>query len=81
MSQLTPDQREALIAYASKQLGMDPRQLQQTLHTKNTDALSETVGTPAAEKIGALLGDPQLLERMMDSPQAKALLQQLLGGA
>ena len=81
MSQLTPDQREALIAYASKQLGMDPAQLQQTLHTKNADALSEAVGTPAAEKIGALLGDPQLLERLMGSPQAKALLQQILGGA
>lgn len=64
MSQITPDQLQALMVYASKQLGMTPEQLQKTVQT--TD-------------IGRLADDPQKLQQLLHSPQAQALLKSLGG--
>lgn len=64
MSQITPDQLQALMAYASKQLGVTPEQLQKTV--QNTD-------------IGRIANDPQKLQQLLNSPQAQALLRSLGG--
>ena len=80
MAQLTPDQLNALLTFASAQLGVSPDRLRQTVQTGNTDALSGAVGSQTAAQIGALLNDRQALERLLQSPQAKEILKQL-GGA
>lgn len=69
MAQLTPDQMNALINYAARQLGMSPADLEKTVRSGHTDQLAAKLGT-----------DTQTVERLMQSPQAKAILQQLLGG-
>jgi hypothetical protein len=80
MSQITPDQLQALIAYASKQLGMTPEQLQKTVQTGGLGALSDKVSPDSAAQIAALAGDREKAQQLLNSPRAQALMKQLLGG-
>lgn len=61
MSSPTPDQLQALLNFAAKQLGTTPEQLQKTV--QDTD-------------IGNLVNDPQKLEQLLKSPKAQALLRE-----
>ena len=80
MSQITPEQLQALVAYASRQLGMTPEQLQKTVQTGGLGALSNKVSPDTAGQIAALAGDRQKAEQLLQSPQAQELLKKLLGG-
>lgn len=76
MGQITPDQLQALIAYASGRLGVTPEQLQNTVQTGDLGPLSDRV----SPDIAAVLGDRGKTEQLLRSPQVQALLSQLLGG-
>lgn len=80
MSQITPDQLQALLAYASQRLGMTPEQLQRTVQNGGLSSLANKVGGDSAARIAALAGDRQKAEQLLQSEQAQALLKQLLGG-
>lgn len=80
MSQITPDQLQALIAYASRRLGMTPEQLQRTVQEGGLSSLADKVGGDSASQIASLAGDRQKAEQLLNSPQAQAILKQLLGG-
>ncbi len=68
MSNPTPDQLNALLKFASERLGTTPEQLRSTLD-------------PAvAAKADSVLRDREKLNSLLNSPQAQALLKQLLGG-
>ena len=58
MSQITPDQLQALLAYASRQLGMTPEQLAKTVQSGGLDAVSNSVSPDNARRISELVGDP-----------------------
>ncbi len=80
MSQITPEQLQALLGYASRQLGMTPEQLAQTVKEGGLSAVSNRVGPDNARQIDALVGDRQKAEQFLNSPQVQALLGKLLGG-
>lgn len=80
MSQITPDQLQALLKFAAARLGMTPEQLAATVQSGNTHTLENKLGSDAAAQVEALAGNPAQLEQLMQSPKAKALLNQLLGG-
>ena len=80
MSQITPDQLQALIAYASRRLGMTPEQLQRTVQEGGLSSLADKVGGDSASQSASLAGDRQKAEQLLNSPQAQAILKQLLGG-
>lgn len=65
MSAPTPEQLQALLQFAAKQLGTTPEQLQKTV--QNTD-------------VGNLVNDPKKVEQLLSSPKAQALLREWLGG-
>ena len=65
MSAPTPEQLQALLQLAAKQLGTTPEQLQKTV--QNTD-------------VGNLVNDPKKVEQLLSSPKAQALLREWLGG-
>ena len=65
MSAPTPEQLQALLQFAAKQLGTTPEQLQKTV--QNTD-------------VGNLVNDPQKVEQLLSSPKAQALIREWLGG-
>lgn len=80
MSQITPEQLQALLGYASQQLGMTPEQLAQTVKEGGLSAVSNRVSPDNARQIDALVGDRQKAEQFLNSPQVQALLGKLLGG-
>lgn len=61
MSSPTPEQLQALLAFAAGKLGTTPEQLQKTVQNTN---------------VGALMNDPKKLEQLLKSPQAQALLRE-----
>lgn len=80
MSQITPDQLQALLKYAAARLGMTPEQLASTVQRGGTDALADKLGGDTAARIQQLAGNRGQLEQLLQSPQAQTLLNQLLGG-
>ena len=76
MSQITPDQMQALLGYAAKRLGMTPTQLAQTVQN---GGLSSIAGDNA-QKIRELTGDPARLQQLLNTPEVQAFLAKLTGG-
>ena len=76
-TQLTPQQLEALLKFASSKLGISQEQLARTVQSGNLDELG--LSPDSTRKLNGMMGgnDPQSL---LQSPQVQALLLQLLGG-
>lgn len=75
-TQLTPQQLEALLKFASSKLGVSQEQLARTVQTGDINGLG--LSPDNAAKLNGLLGNhPQAL---LQSPQVQALLAQILGG-
>lgn len=80
MSQITPDQLQALLGYASKRLGMTPEQLASTVQNGGLSALSNRAGAGNTQKFAELAGDPAKLQQLISSPEVQAFLSKLTGG-
>ena len=80
MSQITPDQLQTLLGYASKRLGMTPEQLAKTVQNGGLAALSDKAGAENAQKINELASDPERLRKLIASPEVQAFLSKLTGG-
>ncbi|MBQ8960084.1 MAG: hypothetical protein IJ071_02575 [Ruminococcus sp.] len=75
-----PKQLSGLLGAVSKKLGIPPEQLKRELEEGKFDrALSSMNGADAA-KFRMAVKDPSLVEKLMSTPQAKALYQKLTGG-
>lgn len=77
-AQLTPQQLEALLKFASGKLGISEEQLARTVQSGNIDNLG--LSPENNQKLEGLLGDRSNAEALLKSPQVQALLSQLLGG-
>ncbi len=75
---LTPEQLEALLNFASQKLGVSPQQLARTVQTGDSSGLG--LSEDKARKLDGFLNDRGALERLVRSPQAQELLNQLLKG-
>ncbi|MBR5540542.1 MAG: hypothetical protein IKU56_04100 [Clostridia bacterium] len=80
MSQITPDQLQALLGYASGRLGMTPEELAATVQNGGLSALSNRAGSQNMKKITELAGDPARLQQLINSPEVQAFLSKLTGG-
>ncbi len=75
MANLTPQQLSALLQFASAKLGVSEQELAKTVQTGDTSHLG--LSPEAKRKFEGMLGsDP---ETLLQSPQVKNLLQNLLG--
>ena len=75
-SRYTPEQLSILLRIAAGKLGRDPVKLQEELQNGRLDGL---LGADR-EKVNALLSDREGLSQLLQSPQVRMLLQQLLAG-
>ena len=75
-SRYTPEQLSILLRIAAGKLGRDPVKLQEELQNGRLDGL---LGADR-EKVNALLSDREGLSQLLQSPQVRTLLQQLLAG-
>lgn len=75
MGNITPDQLAALVRFASTKLGVSEEQLARTVQTGDTSNLG--LSPEANLKLQSLLGASP--ETLLQSPQVRAMLQDLLG--
>ncbi len=75
MANLTPQQLSALLQFASAKLGVSEEQLAKTVQTGDTSHLGLSV--EAQQKVQGMLGSNP--EALLQSPQVKAMLENLLG--
>ncbi len=72
-----PEQLRVLMQAASARLGKDPNQLRQELESGSWDSVLAAAGTNR-EGLQQLLQDRSKVESVLRSPQAQALLRELM---
>ena len=81
---ITPDQMQALLKFASKKLGTTPEKLAETVQSGGLDGLSKlSPDLPAKEagKIDEVLHDKAKAkaQALLQTPEAQRLIEQILG--
>ncbi len=69
-----------LLQVVSKKLGMKPEQLQKELEEGKFDNAIKSMNPSEAAKFQQAVKNPQMVEKLMSSPQAQALYKKLTGG-
>lgn len=73
----TPQQKKALLRNAAGQLGMTPEALRSAMQS---GAVMQQLPPEDARMLQQALADPKMAARVLASPEAQALMQQLFGG-
>lgn len=69
-----------LLQVVSQKLGMSPEQLRSELEQGKFDNAMKNMNAADAAKFNQALQNPQMVEKLMSTPQAKALYEKLTGG-
>ncbi len=77
---ITPDQLNALVQFAAKRLGMSPQELAKTVQTQGLDGLAGHLSPQDSAKMKGMADKRGQAEQILQSPQAQALLKQLMNG-
>ena len=74
------DELEALLKIAAQRLGTNPEDLKNQAATGNLNKVFSQMSPNDAAKMQQVLSDKDASNKLLSTPQAQALLQQLLGG-
>ncbi len=80
MSQVTPEQLQALLNYASRRLGTTPEQLAKTVQSGGLESVAGAISPETARRIQELVGNPQQAQQFLNRPDVQTLLEKLRGG-
>lgn len=81
LNQMNPQALQALLGIASKKLGTTPEKLQQQLQDGTFEkALGNMPGNDAAKSKAGFVKIPKTAEKILSSPQAKAIYNKLQKG-
>ncbi len=69
-----------LLQVVSKKLGMPPEQLRRELESGKFDHALQNLSGSDAQKFRQAINNPQIVEKLMSAPQAKALYEKLSKG-
>ena len=69
----------ALLQTVSQKLGVPPEQLRKELEAGKFDSAIKNMSPAEASKFQQAVKNPQMVEKLMSTPQAKALYQKLTG--
>ena len=72
-------QLNSMLAIASKKLGTSPEALRQNIEQGNIAEVVKKMGGHDAEQVSRLLNNKEELEKLMNSPQVKELINKLNG--
>ncbi len=75
-----PKQLNGLLNVVSKKIGIPPEQLKKELEAGKFDSALSAMSAGESAKFQQVMKNPQLIEKLMSTPQAKALYQKLSGG-
>lgn len=76
---LDPKQVDQLLEAASKKLGVPPHQLKAELESGKYDKVLKNMNQKDSAMLQKVLQNPKMVEKLISSPQAKALYQKLSG--
>lgn len=74
------NQLQGLLNTVSKKIGVPPEQLRKELEEGKFDSALSAMNRQEAAKFQQAVKNPQLIEKLMSTPQAKALYNKLTGG-
>lgn len=69
-----------LLKVVSQKLGVPPEQLKKELESGKFDQAIKNMSPSEASKFQQAIKNPQMVDKIMSTPQAKALYQKLTGG-
>ncbi|MCM1133509.1 MAG: transporter substrate-binding domain-containing protein [Ruminococcus flavefaciens] len=73
------NQLNGLLNAVSKKIGVPPEQLRKELEAGKFDSALSGMSKGDAEKFRMAVNNPKIIEKMMSTPQAKALYEKLSG--
>lgn len=76
----SPQQLEKLLSVVSAKLGVPAESLRRDLEQGKFDAALKNMKPSEAATFNQIVGNPQMLEKFMSTPQAQALYNKLTGG-
>ena len=79
INNIDPKKLSGLIGAVSKKIGVPPEKLQKELEEGRFDSAVKAINGNDAAKFQQAINNPKLVEKMMSTPQAKALYQKLSG--
>ncbi len=79
-SQFDSKNLNGLLQVVSKKLGIPPEQLRKELEAGKFDSALRSMNSQEAAKFQAAVQNPQIVDKLMSTPQAKALYEKLTGG-
>ena len=71
---------DGLLQTVSRKLGVPPEQLRRELEAGKFDSAIKNMSPAEASQFQQAVKNPQMVEKLMSTPQAKALYQKLTGG-
>ena len=79
-NKIDPDKLSGLLNVVSKKIGVPADKLRSELEAGKFDSALTAMSGSDAAKFRQAVNNPQLVEKMMSTPQAKALYKKLSGG-
>ncbi|MDE6005657.1 MAG: hypothetical protein K2G88_09765 [Oscillospiraceae bacterium] len=80
MNNINQENLDGLLKVVSQKLGVPAEQLQQELKAGKFDNAIKNMNQTEANKFQQAIKNPQMVEKLMSTPQAKAIYQKLTGG-
>jgi len=77
---IDPHKIAGLMNVVSRKIGVPPEKLRSELENGKFDSAISAMSPGDAAKFQQAVNNPQIVEKMMSSPQAKALYEKLSGG-
>lgn len=79
-NELDPNKIKGLLNVISKKIGVPPEKLRSELEEGKFDTALSAMNKNDALRFKQAVNNPKIVEKMMSSPQAKALYEKLTGG-
>lgn len=76
---MNPQQVDQLLQAASKKLGVPPEKLRSELESGKYDKVLKNMSQKDSAMLQKVMQNPKMMEKLISSPQAKALYQKLSG--
>ncbi|MBQ9898207.1 MAG: hypothetical protein IJM44_01970 [Ruminococcus sp.] len=77
---IDPNRMNGLLGAISRKIGVPQEQLRKELEEGKFDSALSAMNSSDAARFRQAVNNPKLIERMMSTPQAKALYEKLSGG-
>ena len=79
MANFSEKQLNQLLQMASKKMGTTPEELKRKLSTNNVQDTLKGMSPNDAAKVQQVLSNPTLAKQLLNSPQAQAILKNMMG--